>query len=171
MGVRNYLLEGVSGTGKTSVGRELERRGYQVVHGDRELAYQGDPFSGERREGVTGVAVHEHHLWCVEKVRALVVDHSHSVTFFCGGSRNFPEFIDLFDGVFVLTVDRSTLMRRLDQRDETEWGGRGRWEERELIERLHRTEVDLPAAGVRIDASLALSRVVDEILLATSSSC
>ena len=29
VGVRNYLIEGVSGTGKTTVCRELVRRGYQ----------------------------------------------------------------------------------------------------------------------------------------------
>jgi predicted ATPase len=28
MGVRNYLIEGVSGTGKTTVAEELQRRGY-----------------------------------------------------------------------------------------------------------------------------------------------
>jgi predicted ATPase len=28
MGMRNYLIEGVSGTGKTSVCKELQRRGY-----------------------------------------------------------------------------------------------------------------------------------------------
>ncbi|WP_255508672.1 hypothetical protein [Micromonospora sp. A202] len=41
MGLRNYLIEGVSGTGKTSVCKELQRRGYDAVNGDRELAYQG----------------------------------------------------------------------------------------------------------------------------------
>ena len=47
MGIRNYLIEGVSGTGKTSVCNELQRRGYHAIHGDRELAYQGDPETGE----------------------------------------------------------------------------------------------------------------------------
>jgi hypothetical protein len=42
MGKKNYLIEGVSGTGKTSVCTELLRRGYQAIHGDRELRYQGD---------------------------------------------------------------------------------------------------------------------------------
>ena len=46
MGRRNYLIEGVSGTGKTSVPEELQRRGFHVIHGDRELAYHGDPCSG-----------------------------------------------------------------------------------------------------------------------------
>lgn len=46
MGRRNYLIEGVSGTGKTAVCTELQRRGYQVIHGDLELVYQGDPETG-----------------------------------------------------------------------------------------------------------------------------
>src|SRR5471030_464965 len=67
MGRRNYLIEGVSGTGKTSVCEELRRRGYAAIHGDRELAYQGDPATGEKTEG----RHHEHHIWDVAKVRAL----------------------------------------------------------------------------------------------------
>jgi hypothetical protein len=33
------------------------------------------------------------------------------VTFFCGGSRNFTQFIELFDGVFVLEVERHRTAR------------------------------------------------------------
>ncbi|AYM10877.1 hypothetical protein At1D1108_12480 [Agrobacterium tumefaciens] len=47
MGRRNYLIEGVSGAGKTSVATELQQRGLHVIHGDRELAYKGDPETGE----------------------------------------------------------------------------------------------------------------------------
>ena len=38
MGKRNYLIEGVSGTGKMSVCNELPRRSYHAINGDRELA-------------------------------------------------------------------------------------------------------------------------------------
>ena len=48
MGMRNYLIEGVSGTGKTSVCKELKRRGYHAINGDNELAYQGDPETASR---------------------------------------------------------------------------------------------------------------------------
>ncbi len=91
MGVRNYLIEGVSCTGKTSVCDELRRRGYHSIHGDRVLAYQGDPKTGEPLDGFA----HAHHIWDVDKVRALVADQSHAASFFCGGSRNFDRFIDL----------------------------------------------------------------------------
>jgi hypothetical protein len=158
VGVRNYLVEGVSGAGKTSVCVKLSRRGYQAINGDRELAYQGDPETGEALD----TAMHEHHIWDVGRVRALVAEESEPVTFFCGGSRNFSKFIDLFDEVFVLDLDLDTLQRRLDQRPKDEWGSRP--SERDLIVRLHRTKEDLPRTGVVIDATRPLTDVVDEIL-------
>ena len=161
VGVRNYLVEGVSGSGKTAVCRELNRRGHHAINGDRDLAYQGDPETGE----ATDSAVHEHHIWDVGRVQALAAGQQEPVTFFCGGSRNFARFIDLFDEVFVLDVDLATLHRRLDQRARGEWGSEP--SERDLIVRLHRTKEDIPSAGVVIDATPALPDVVDEILRRT----
>ena len=169
MGVRNYLIEGVSGTGKTSIATELQRRGYHAIHGDRELAYQGNPRTGEPLDGsaheqaILDVAFgHEHHLWNVDKVKSLVTDRSHPISFFCGGSRNFHHFIDLFDGVFVLEVDVDTLETRLASRPEDEFGGKPA--ERELVVRLHATKEDLPKTAMAIDATAPLASVVDDIL-------
>jgi len=157
MGLRNFLVEGVSCTGKTTVATELERRGHHVVHGDRVLAYQGDPVTGEPRPG----ARHEHHVWDVDQVRELVADHAAPATFFCGGSRNVGRFVDLFDEVFVLEVDRATLAARLDERPADEFGAHP--EERELVLRLHRTQEDVPD-GTPVDATRAVTEVVDDIL-------
>ena len=157
MGKRNYLIEGVSGTGKTSVCQELRRRGYVAIHGDRELRYQGHPTTFSSPE-----IRHEHNLWDVEKVRRLAANQDDEVTFFCGGSRNFNQFIDLFDEVFVLDVDVETLNERLDNRADDDWGKSK--SERELILRLHATKEDLPSSGVVIDATQPLVSVVDEIL-------
>jgi gluconate kinase len=157
MGIRNYLIEGVSGTGKSSVHRELLRRGFHSIDGDNELAYQGDPETGKPVKGLS----HEHHIWNVDKVRMLVADQKPAVSFFCGGSRNFLSFIELFDQVFVLDVDLNTLLRRLGQRPELEWGGRPA--ERQLIMRLHTTKEDIPRSGITIDATASIERVVDEI--------
>ncbi|GAA3272787.1 nucleoside kinase [Dactylosporangium vinaceum] len=157
MGLRNYLIDGVSGTGKTSVAEELQRRGHHVVHGDRELSYQGDPETGEPTDGST----HEHHIWRVDRVQALVAARDTPATFFCGGSRNFAKFVHLFDGVFVLDVDLATLHRRLDERDDP-WGRHPA--ERALIVHRHRTKADLPHPAVIIDARPPIAHVVDEIL-------
>src|ERR1700760_2645349 len=116
MGGRNYLIEGVSGTGKTAVCTELQRRGYQAIHGDRELVYRGEPETGLPTAPDTATWKSEHQIWDVEKVRAFVANQEKAVTFFYGGSRNFAKFIDLFDGVFVLEVDLDTMNRRIDER-------------------------------------------------------
>jgi thymidylate kinase len=169
MGIRNYLIEGVSGTGKTTVAEELERRGHHVIHGDRALSYVGDPETGEPLKGPPQDGVtdslrwrHEHWIWPVDKVRSLIADRHHAKSFFCGGARNSHHFIDLFDDIFVLDIDLDTLNQRLAERPEDEFGGRPR--ERALIAQLHATKEDIPKRGIVIDAAAPIERVVDAIL-------
>lgn len=148
MGVRNFLIEGVSCSGKTAVLKELRARGYCTVDGDNELAH----FDNNRNW-----------IWDIDKVRTLVADQSTPVTFFCGGSRNSEEFVSLFDGVFILDIDLETLNRRLAARPKTEWGGTA--EEGESFARLqHATKQGLPKDGIIVDATAPLESVVSEIL-------
>jgi hypothetical protein len=153
--MRNFLVEGLSGTRKASVCKELRLRGYPAINGDTELAYQGDPQTGAPTHGRR----HENHLWDVRRLRALIADQDDRLTFFCGGSRNFSKFIDLFDGVFVLEIDLETLEQRLAQRAGDEWGVQR--SERDLTLRLHRTGQGIPN-GIAIDAAAPLANVVDE---------
>ncbi len=157
MGKRNYLIEGVSGTGKTSVCEELRQRGYAVIHGDRELRYQARPTTFASPE-----IRHANNIWDVEKVRRLAANQNDEASFFCGGSRNFKEFVDIFDEIFILDVDAETLNKRLDSRADDDWGkSKG---ERELILRLHATKEDIPNSGIVLDATQPLVSVVDKIL-------
>jgi thymidylate kinase len=171
VGKRTYLVEGVSGSGKTSVAVELQRRGHRVVHGDRQLKYVGDPTTGEplavpaafRDDRSRAEWLHRHLCWPVDVVASLVGDGDEGLTFLCGGCRNAAQLLHLFDAVFVLHVDLETLRRRLQERPEDEWAGRGRRAELDLVLRLHRTGQDLPD-GIRIDAARPLPAVVDDIL-------
>ena len=159
MGVKNYLIEGVSCTGKTSVCDELGRRGYHTIHGDRELAYWGDPKTGEPLDS----SAYEHWIWDVDTVRSRVADPSHEASFFCGGSRNFDRFIDLFDGVFVLEVALDTLNRRLALRPEDEWGGPAS-DGKSNARSQHAKREGIPKNAILIDATEPIARVVDAIL-------
>ncbi|MGO8521461.1 nucleoside kinase, partial [Rhizobium ruizarguesonis] len=74
MGIKNYLIEGGSGTEKTSVAPELERRGHHVIHGDRVLAYVGAPETDQVLGGPHGGADrvvwgYAHWIWSVDKIR------------------------------------------------------------------------------------------------------
>jgi hypothetical protein len=79
-----------------------------LVHGDRELAYNGNPETGEPTEG----GGFEHWIWDVAKVKALVADHSEAVTFFCGGSRNLLVLGEQAGDGVVDQVDETELPRR-----------------------------------------------------------
>jgi broad-specificity NMP kinase len=169
MGIRNYLIEGVSGAGKTTVAEALQRRGYHVIHGDRQFAYYGDRHTGEPLDWPAQLSEADriawgnaHWIWPVDKVKSLIADHNHPMTFFCGGSRNFEHFIDLFDEVFVLDLDVDTLTRRLIARPEDEFGGKPA--EREEVIRLHANKRYTPKVAISIDATAPVERVVDDIL-------
>lgn len=158
MGLRNYVVEGVSGAGKTTVCRELQRRGFDAVNGDTKLAYQGDPITGEP----TDARSHWNHLWDGAAVRSGVEDRSTPVTFFCGGSRNLDRLRHLFDGVLVLEVDEPLLVERLQRRGPDEFGGVP--EEMALVLSLHRSRAGLPTGATSIDARRPVRQVVDDIL-------
>lgn len=161
MGIKNYLIAGVSCAGKTSVCRELQRRGYHAVHGDRELAYWGDLDTGE--PVAEGADAPRAWLWDVAKVSALAADRTDPATFFCGGSRNAGRFLALFDRVFVLQIDRETLDRRLAARPPTEWGGTAQ-EGEAFARRQHATDEGLPSHAILVDGTAPVATVVDTIL-------
>ncbi|MEV5968355.1 AAA family ATPase [Kribbella sp. NPDC051952] len=157
MAKKNYLVEGGTCTGKSTVCRELRNRGYQAIDGDEELAYHGDPETGERTPG----GRHEHHIWDIAKVKELAANQSEDIAFFCGGSRNFPKFLHLFDQVFVLNTDTKTLKERLALRPPEAWGGTDA--EKQKILHLHTTKQDIPQ-GTVINTTRPLNEVVDCLL-------
>ncbi|WP_075857068.1 hypothetical protein [Rhizobium hainanense] len=183
--VRTYLCfgveyskpidKGVSGSGKTSVDTELQRRGYHVLHGDRELAYKGDPLTGRPLDFSTldpsslDMAFrHNHHLWDVEKVKSLLAYKGHRLSFFCGGSRNFHRFINFFDEVFVLDLDVDTLKGRLSERPQDEFGGKPVNGRHRMTPRIFEISIacdaDLPLISAPIHTS---SQVYSDTLVAT----
>lgn len=169
MGKRNVLVEGVSGAGKTSVAEELERRGFHVVHGDRVLAYHGDPETGEKLQKPAGLSPaqaaewgYPRWIWPVDPVLALQADTTREITFFCGGTKNAHKFLDGFEKVFVLDIDPETLKARVAGRGDDEFGGKP--EELAIVLRYLAMHEPISPNAIRIDTNRPLSDVVDTIL-------
>ncbi len=77
-------IDGLSGTGKSSLCAELVDRGYCAVDSDAEFAYFGDPVTGEP----TDVQVRDNWIWDVSKLRDFCAAKHDVPVFICGGALN-----------------------------------------------------------------------------------
>ena len=157
MAKRNYLVEGLSGVGKSAVYEELIRRGFTAVSTDRAWSYSADPDTGLPG----GPIGHDTWLWDREKALSELESREPEVLFVCGSGRNRDHFLSYFTKIFNLRIDDVTMRRRLEARTEEDWplGPAGV----ELMLALNRSDEGPPGA-IEIDATQPLDQVVDELL-------
>jgi hypothetical protein len=148
MAKRNYLVEGLSGAGKSSVYEELIRRGYKAISTDRAWKQRADPDSA-------------HSIWHEQRAVGELTSPEPDVLFVCGSSSNRDRFLPYFTKVFNLRIDDDTMRRRLEERTNNDYGKEP--EEVELMLRLNRTD-EKPAGAIDVDATQPLDHVVDELL-------
>jgi hypothetical protein len=163
---RNYLVEGLSGTGKSAVYQELIRRGYKAISTDRAWAYHADPDSGLPG----GPLRYDNWVWDHQKAVNELENPEPEVLFVCGSSRNRDHFAPYFSKIFNLRIDDGTMRRRLEVRTVDDWelGPDDRYEDLlakqiELMLELNRND-EKPAGAIDVDATLPLDQVVDELL-------
>jgi hypothetical protein len=157
MAKRNYLVEGLSGAGKSSVYEELIGRGYKAISTDRAWKYRADPDTG-----LSGRPIHyDGSMWDQRKALSELESPEPDVLFVCGSSRNRDRFLPYFTKVFNLRIDDDTMRRRLRERTNNDFGKQP--EEVELMLRLNRSD-EKPAGAIDVDATQPLDKVVDEVL-------
>jgi len=157
MAKRNYLVEGLSGAGKSSVYEELIRRGYKAISTDRAWKHHADPDTG-----LSGRTTHyDSPMWNQQKAVSELESPEPEVLFVCGSSRNLDRFLPYFTKVFNLRIDDDTMRRRLHERTNNDYGKQP--EEVELMLRLNRSD-EKPPGAIDVDATQPLDQVVDELL-------
>ncbi len=149
MAKRNYLVEGLSGAGKSSVYEELIRRGYKAISTDRAWAYHADPDTA-----LPGGPIRHHtFIWDQQKAVSELQSPEPEVLFVCGSSRNRDRFLPYFTKIFNLRIDDDTMRRRLQERTDEDWplGKEGV----ELMLTLNRSD-EKPAGAIDVDATQPL---------------
>jgi gluconate kinase len=157
MAKRNFLVEGLSGAGKSSVYEELIRRGYTAVSTDRTWSYSANPETGLPG----GPARHDTWMWDRQQAVSELANPEPDVLFVCGSSRNRDDFLHHFTKIFNLRIDDDTMRRRLQERTNNEYGKQP--EELELMLALNRSD-EKPDGAIDVDATQPLHQVVDELL-------
>lgn len=143
----NYLIKGLSGTGKTTVRLELEKRGYHAIEADEHFGYYED---------VEAQALWK---WAKDRVEAKLGDLAREISFVCGGSLNDHEFLHHFSKVFKLYADDETLKQRLLAREKF----KDRPEDLAELLEWNRQEASCSDAVI-IDAVRPVAEVVNDIL-------
>jgi shikimate kinase len=164
--MKRVLLTGMSGTGKSTLIRELVARGYKAVDLDAdewsewvEVEFTGDPTSPE-----SPVEPGRDWVWREDRLQDLLSTEHADVLFISGCAENMANFYAQFDHIVLLTVPAAVILERLASRTTNAYGKRPEEVARVLglvqtIEpRLRRI------AGHEVDTSVPLYQVVAKVL-------
>ncbi len=144
------LITGMSGTGKSTALRHLERRGHATVDTDT------DAWS----RWVTLPDGSADWIWREQAITDLLSGHGEGHLFVAGCKTNQGRFYPLFDHVVLLSAPAQVLLARIAARTDNPYGKRD--EERDaILEHLAVVEPLLRAtATAQIDATAPVEQVV-----------
>jgi dephospho-CoA kinase len=160
------LITGNPGAGKSSLAVELARRGCTVIDGDDLAEWQttsGMPAVQPVPTPEEWWLVHRW-VWARSRIEAAIRQHASSTRhlFVCGIASNQRDLLDLFDVVFLLTLDHRTQVERLAAPSNA---GRPAPERRQILEGRPVFEAQMRAAGATaIDGRQPTRILADRIL-------
>ncbi len=166
MAQHNYLIRGLSGTGKSSVCAELIKRGYAAIDADDTVAYLETPC----RTSSLGQRIPEIWNWDIDKLAVMLSDKKESILFICGGATNESQFIQMFETAVTLSVDDDTMTQMLLNRINN--GYRNRLDELAQQIKWNKTSREYTTKNKKdivIDATRPLDDVVDAVIESTIS--
>jgi len=150
--VKRVLLTGMSGTGKSSVVRELAERGFKAVATDNGWC---EPLPDGRQQ------------WREAAVERLLDTEDAEVLFLAGCEENQVRFHPRFDHILLLSAPLETLLERLATRTDNPYGKAPEQRQRfladvEIVEPLLR---EVATAEIRTTAPLdeVVARILETI--------
>ena len=170
-------VTGISGSGKSSVLRELRRRGYEAVGVDED-GYGGwlDSRTGQARTYPADDQTLDPHVWYADHDWVLDVDRiaelkaradrDGTLVFLCGVAAGDAEAWEHFDVVCALEIDDATIRTRIDLRVDDWFGTRPHELERILGWNVGSAETYRSFGAVIVDATEPLPIVVDAVIAA-----
>jgi shikimate kinase len=167
------LITGVPGSGKSTVARELSRRGFSAIDADEDESLAGWINIG-RTEASASTALSD---WCAthrwqwdpSHLAHLIASSGEEALFICGGAANLDDLADSFANIVALEIDVETLAERLDAIDRASGIAVSEGDTRDQINRwLPRDQQHLRELGaVMIDGRRSIEQVTSSVLVET----
>ena len=124
-----YHITGPPGSGKSTVGKVLQKRGYKVIETDFEPGISAWVHMSTKKKATNPppqpspkdwVAAHRW-LWDEATTKKVLAGIGDEPVFFVGGAHNEKELYHLFDKRFGLFLDSDTMTKRLQAREPQRW--------------------------------------------------
>jgi dephospho-CoA kinase len=147
------LLTGVSGTGKSSLVKELRRRGYVAYDAD------DDDFTRPRPDGAWG--------WRLDLVRSLFEQQDDGLLFFAGCSDEQTKFT--FDFKVLLSAPVEVILERLRTRSTNSFGKSQLDRDRVLSDMEWVVPLLRDPADLIVDTTTPVSEVADAVVDAVAT--
>lgn len=125
--MNRFYITGVSGTGKSALMKELQKRGVRAFDIDAVpgLCHWKNKITGERAKYQSGIGKDwiEAHDWICDKVKLMELLEAQDGTavVIAGIASNQDEYLGLFDKIFLLQCREETFLHRLSTREENKF--------------------------------------------------
>lgn len=163
-----YLITGRSGSGKTTICKELVRQDYHCFDGDQieGLASWVNPKTGSPvivDPKLPINPVKEAWNWDASTLSKLL--NSQKGDFFlCGSAHNQIDFHHLFNKVFVLVLPAEIQRQRIMERTEHDYGKLPEMQSRILAEQVEFVKEATALGALQIDATKTPKEIIRQIL-------
>jgi broad-specificity NMP kinase len=163
-----YLITGVAGTGKSTLAKELRKRGYAAYDTEEGFSYYVDKQTGERcayPKEPSQEWYDKHERVFDEKILMnLLKKHENENLFIASITANQAKYYPQFDKIFLLTAPDDIITHRLGTRTNN-YFGRHPLDLQRVIGRHQQFDDELKALGAQpIDSTRPIEAVADEIL-------
>jgi dephospho-CoA kinase len=162
--VKRILVTGMSGTGKSSVIRELAGRGYKALDADSPEYSEWVEVTGDTDALGSPEWGAKDWVWREDRVQALLSTEDADLLFVSGCAANMGKFLPQFDHIVLLSAPAEVIAERLATRTNNAYGKRPE-EVTRTLELMETVEPRLRrVAGHEIDTSAPIGEVVATLL-------
>lgn len=168
--MKKIYITGVSGSGKTTVAKELGKRGLYAISIDEVsgLCSWIHQETGENHRGkdteLTLEFVNAHAWICDTEYLDKLLSENVDIAFVLGKAGNQDEFLHIFDKILLLECSPETFSARIDARTDNDFGKDPKIKSQILNRYEAYAEKMLAKGAISIDTEKPIDEVVEKII-------